>query len=136
MLHVVQCPSNEVVDSFCSSNSKWLIDCVVMDYYSSIKSSLLEFYTSPQSVRAGKYSLELYDRRRYIATTTITDVPINIDKNITHLCITLTDGQQIPTTTTNGSYPKVKTITVDSQMTSLTIENHMKIRCDVYNFLT
>jgi hypothetical protein len=73
-------------------NSKWLVGPVVMDYNSLLKTPVLEFYTYPQSVRMGKYSLELYGKKRYIATA-MADVPINVDEKITQIHITLNDNQ-------------------------------------------
>ncbi len=131
--HVIQCPAIELIDSFYSMNSKWLIGPVVMDYNSSLTAPVLEIYTYPQSVRVGKYSLEFYDKKRYI-TETVSDIPINIDKNIRDLRITLTDNQSITTMDplsmyeTCHTYPKVTTITVHSQMTNSSMDNEKKIR--------
>lgn len=132
--HVVQCPSTEVIESFYSMNNKWLCGPIIMDYHTLLNSPTLELYTHPQSLHMGKYSLELYGRKRYI-TTTVTDGPINIDKNIRDLIITLNDSQQIQTTIdqlyeTDGSYPKVTKLTIHSRMTTASVENDNKIRYD------
>jgi hypothetical protein len=118
-------------------NNKWLVGPVVMDYNSLLKTPVLEFYTYPQSVRMGKYSLELYGKKRYIATT-MADVPINIDEKIAQLHITLNDDQQLTTTNDQLSlyeasditYPKVTKITIHSQMTRLAAEEDKKSRYD------
>ncbi len=136
----MQCPSIELIDSFYSMNSKWLLGPVVMDYNSLLVSPVIEFYTYPPSVRIGKGSLQLYGKKRYIIPA-ITDVPINIDKNTVDLYITLTDNQQITTTIdqlladeTSSTYPNVTRIIIHSQMTRSPVENDKQIRC-VKNFI-
>jgi hypothetical protein len=132
--NVVQCPSTELVDSFYSNNSKWLVGPVVMDYNPLLIPPVLEFYTHSQFVGGKKSSLELYGKQRYMSRTA-TNFAINIDKNITELRITLTDDQQAATTTdqlpmneNNSTYPKVTRITIDSKLTRAPIENDKRIR--------
>jgi hypothetical protein len=132
--NVVSCPSTELIDSFYSINSKWLMGPVIMDYNSLLNPPVLEFYTYPQSVRVGTYSLQLYGRKRYISTT-VTNIPMNIEKNITDLRITLNDDLQMTTTInqlTSITYPKVTKITIYSQMTRSLVGNDNKIRFDKY----
>ncbi len=114
---------------------------VVMDYNSLLNPPVLEFYTYPQPVRVGKYSLQLYGKKRYISTT-LTNVPINIDKNITDLRIKLNDDFQMTTPIdqlsiyeTGYTYPKVTKITIHSQMTRSLVGNDNKIRFDKYLIL-
>ncbi len=133
---IIQYPPTELIDSFYSINSQWLVGPVVMDYNSLLTSPVLEVYTYPQSVGVGKYSLRLYGRKRYMAITG-TDVRINIDKNIKALHVALTDNQQITTTNdqllayeTSGTYPKVTRIIIHSQMTTSPVENDQQMRYD------
>ena len=115
-------------------NSQWLTGPLVMDYNYALKSPVVEIYTYPQSARMGKYSVEFYDKNRYVSRKT-TDDSINIDKNVTDLRITLTDNQQIPTAMDEHSlyemtntFPKVKSIVIHSQMITPPPDNDNKLR--------
>lgn len=105
-------------------NSQWLASPVVMDYYSLSLKPILEFYTYPQSTKFGKYSLELYGRKRYTSPT-MSNIGMNANRNITNLRVTLNDDQQ-SIFDIDGCYPKVTKLVIHSQMTRPLIEDDRK----------
>ncbi len=127
----MQRPTTELIDSFYETNKKWLIGPIIMDFNYILNPALLEFYTYPQPVHGGIYSVEFYGKERYI-TRTMTDIEININRNIENLKITLTDDRQTIFTMLmnrkNDIYPEVKIINIHSQMTIIPIENDQESR--------
>ena len=122
--NVVQCPPTDLIDSFQFLNNQWLDGPLVMDYNSLLKRSILEVYTNRQSKRIRKCALELYGRKRHVATT-MADNSANIDRKITYLHVTLNDDQ-FPSYDIDGCYPKVSRLIILSQMTRSPTEEDKK----------
>ncbi|CAF4667406.1 unnamed protein product, partial [Rotaria sp. Silwood2] len=121
--HVVQqCPSPLLIQSFENNDYKWINDPVIMNYNHAPKIAFLEIYTYSQAACDERYSVQFYGTEKFM---TRKYNMIDINENVRILKVTLNDNnvEMGLKNRDRTNYPKVKTIVVHSQLTTIPIEN-------------